>query len=316
MQGARARPSGKTDIVIVGPGAIGCLFAALLSEKGLNVALLDKNAERAEFIAREGIRLKDSAGERVIRVPCEADPSKVSPPDALCLCVKSFDTEAAMCRALPLLGPRTTVVSLQNGLGNAETAARFSGGRPVLCAATSHGSTAESAGVIRHAGAGPTVVAPHTGASPQHAESFARLLLRAGFDAQTAPDATALLWSKLAINAAINPVTALAGVPNGAVPEREDLRRTAASAAVETESVARAMGIGLLYADIVSAVENVCRMTAQNISSMLQDVRRRRRTEIEAINGAVVAHGRRLGVPVPVNEDLLRRVLDISAASL
>ncbi len=313
MQRILAAAGREIVVVIVGPGAIGCLFAALLAEKGLAVALLDKNPERSLLLSREGIRVKDSAGERLVHVPCEADPFRLSPPAFLCLCIKSFDTEAAMRHALPLLGAQTVIVSLQNGLGNAEIAARLSAGRPILCAATSHGSTAECAGVVRHAGAGPTIIAPHTAAADYHARAFADMLMNAGIESHVTPDAATLLWSKAAINAAINPVTAIADVPNGAILEREDLRMQAEEAALETERVARAMGINLIYDNTLEAVQNVCRNTASNFSSMLQDIRRGRRTEIEAINGEVVRHGRRLGIPVPVNEELLHRVLEISA---
>ncbi len=296
-------------IVVVGPGAIGCLFAALLKEAGNDVTLLDKEPERARRISQTGIRIEGIGGARTVPIAAEADPSVIGAADFVCICVKSYDTLSAVKHALPLIGPRTAVVSLQNGLGNAEQIAGVAGAEKVICATTSQGSTSLGAGHVRHAGLAPTFVAPFTGS--KRAAEFVKTLNKSGIEAQLLDNAAAMLWSKAVVNAAINPVTAIWKVPNGQVIERADLRKIAFDAAEEAENVARAKGVSLLFDKAAAEVESVCRKTRDNISSMLQDVRRGRRTEIDAINGVIVKEGRNLGMKAPVNEMLVERVMDI-----
>ena len=295
-------------IVVIGPGAIGCLFAGLLSESGEDVTLLDRDAGRAKRIALQGLRITDERGTRTIGVTASAALGGIPPPDFVCVCVKSYDTASAAASLAPLLGPGTHVVSLQNGLRNAGVLAAHSDADRVLVAATAHGATTLGTGHVRHAGRGMTSVAAY-GSAGAAAARFASTLSQAGMPAEVQPDSRAVLWSKLAVNAAINAVTALWDVPNGARVEREDLNRIMTAAAGEAERVARAAEVELLYPDASQRATEVCRGTAANVSSMLQDLRSGRRTEVDAINGAVVEEGTRRGLPVSVNRVLLRRVL-------
>jgi 2-dehydropantoate 2-reductase len=134
------------------------------------------------------------------------------------------------------------------------------------------------------------------------------LLTRAGIKTSVASDVSAVLWSKLIINAAIGPVSALSGLPNGQLPKRKKWRTLLERAAREGAAVAARQGIRLLYRNPVRAVAEVCRNTAENLSSMLQDVRRQRKTEIDAINGAIVRAAAAAGLPAPVHTDLIRRI--------
>jgi len=295
-------------IVVVGPGAIGCLFSASLAESGQDVFLLDKDPARARLISRKGIRIDKGKRSRQVRVRAVSDPAGEEPADVVLLCVKSYDTARAMRHARRLIGPRTCVCSFQNGLGNAEQIARVVPRGRIVCAATAHGSTHVAPGHVRHAGSGVTTLAPYSRKAFSYAQDLAGILAQAGLDVELTDDPAGMIWSKLIINAAINPVTAVAGVRNGVILERLDLRDLSCRAAREAEQVAKALGITLLYTDAVAETETVCRRTRDNFSSMLQDVRRGKRTEIDAISGAIVARARRLGVPVPVNARLLREV--------
>lgn len=296
------------EIAIVGPGAIGCLLAALLTRAGHRIALLDKDPDRARLIAGQGLRVESPAGVETFAVEVTADPLSIAGPmDFVCICVKSYDTRSAIRHALPLLSAGTATVSLQNGLGNAEQIAAESGAAPV-CAVTAHGSTTLGPGSIRHAGAGPTAVAPAGAAARPAATRFSQLLEEAHLETVRRNNHLSMLWSKVAVNAAINAVTALNDVPNGAVLDRPDLRATAMAAATEVAQVAAAAGIELYCESAVAEVEQVCELTRNNISSMLQDVRAGRRTEIDAITGAVVAKAREFGVAAPANEMLLEKI--------
>jgi 2-dehydropantoate 2-reductase len=299
---------GPVRIAIAGPGAIGCLLAVRLAESGHAVVLLDRDPARAGRLARSGIELHGRGGARTVALPVFDNPSSVPGCDFFCLCVKAFDTARALRHWRDALGRCACVVSFQNGLGNAEACAVAAGEERVLCAATACGAERLAEGVVREAGRGDTAVAPWRAEALQGAEAFALALQAAGFETQIHRDAPTVLWSKLVVNAAVNPVTALGDVPNGALLGRPDLHRVAAGAAREAQAVALAAGVKLLFADAVQEMERVCLLTADNVSSMLQDVRARRRTEICAITGAVVDAARRHGVAVPINEDLLRRV--------
>lgn len=297
--------------VIVGPGAMGCLFAGFFSDAGQDVWLLDKDPARADIIARNGVRIDDERGSRVVRVHITADPARIGVADLLFLCVKSYDTASAVESAILLVKQGTIVVSLQNGFGNVELLAAKIDGNQVLCAITSHGSTLLGPGHVRHAGVGPTSLAPFAPDGWGRARAVADLLTGLGLEASPMRDIQSLIWSKLIVNAAVNPLTAIANVRNGRLLEDAALGKIMREAAREAAGVARAKGVALLYEDEIAQVESVCRLTRDNFSSMLQDSRRGRKTEIDAITGVIVKEARTAGIKAPVNEMLLERVRSI-----
>lgn len=294
---------------MIGPGAIGCLFAAVLAEGGMEVWLLDKDAERAAGIDRLGVRIDGPSGEsRRVRVRATADCGGVRAADVLCVCVKAYDTASVGGLFPGLLGPASVVVSLQNGLGNVERLAGAVPAERIVCGATAHGATRLDAGHVLHAGSGPTNVAPWVPAGFAAAERVAEMFASAGIETDVVEDARSLLWSKLLINAAINPLTALFRLRNGMLPARTDLFKTGLAAAEEGRAVATAERVELLYADVEDAVRRACRRTRDNMSSMLQDVQRGGRTEIDAINGAIVREGERHALEAPVNAHLTAEI--------
>jgi 2-dehydropantoate 2-reductase len=169
----------------------------------------------------------------------------------------------------------------------------------VALGVTTAGATLLGPGQVRLVGEALVTLSVHPRLPP-----LADALRAAGFIIETVPDPTALLWGKLVINAAINPLTALLGVLNGELLERPSARLLVQSIAREAAAVAEASGILLPYPDPVAAVEAVARRTATNRSSMLQDIQRRAPTEIDAICGAIVQVGEQVGVPTPVNQTL------------
>jgi 2-dehydropantoate 2-reductase len=194
-------------------------------------------------------------------------------------------------------------LTLQNGMGNREKLAKALGARRVTLGVTTIGANLVGAGRVRPAGEGVISLSVHSRLSP-----LTEMLRRAGFVVEAAPDPDALLWGKLVINAAINPLTALLGVPNGALLERPTARALMVSVAREAAAVAVAQGLHLPYPDPVVAVETIARRTATNRSSMLQDIQRGAPTEIDAICGAIVTAGESTGVPTPVNRTLWQLV--------
>ncbi|MDO9541289.1 MAG: 2-dehydropantoate 2-reductase [Kiritimatiellia bacterium] len=300
----------KLRIAVIGPGGIGCLFAGLLSEGGHDVCLVDRRPDRAAVISREGILIERDGTGRRVRLPAFAHPSDISDTDLIILCVKAHETAGTIPSILALSGPQTEVLSLQNGLGNMEAIKRVVAGRNLFAGVTTHGATVIGLNYLRHAGAGLTVVGSIND-DQAGAERLAGILTSAGIETQSTADTLSMLWSKLVINAAICPVSVMSGLPNGQMAENDKWRSLLCAAAEEGGKIAGAKGIKLMFADPVKAVLEVCDKTASNISSMLQDVRRGRQTEITAINGAIVRAAAELGLDTPTNTMLYENVVEL-----
>lgn len=293
-------------IGIVGTGAMGLLFAHLLSRaEGTDIWLLDIHPEREEKIRREGLLVEGVSGEHCIWPQITVKAESIGHVDLLMVCVKSPDTYDASQNAKPLVGPGTTVLTVQNGLGNMERIESALGPGRTLGGTTSMGATVTGMNRIRHAGWGETVIGEPGGKRTERAEAVLELFRRSGLDISFTDDLPGLLWSKLIINVGINALTALTRLRNGQLLAHEGARAVMGMAVEEATQVARTLGIRLLYDHPVEKVEGVCRATAGNVSSMLQDVLREKRTEIEQINGAVVREAAGLGIDAPVNKTLV-----------
>ena len=285
------------EILIAGTGALACLFAARLSSAGNKLTMLGNWPEGLAALRQDGVRLLDLDGtyhhysvEVMSRKEARGNFS-------LCLIlVKSWQTQMLADQLGKCLSAHGVVLTLQNGLGNAEILKAALTPERVLLGVTTVGATMLEPGYVQCTGTGKVSLGdhPNLGGVPE-------LLHKAGFGVELVPDPVSLLWGKLVINAAINPLTALLRVPNGALLDRPAARELMREAAREAASVARLQGITLPYPDPVVAVEEVACNTAGNYSSMLQDVLRSAVTEIDSINGAIVRVGEQLGVPTPIN---------------
>lgn len=291
-------------IAVVGPGAMGCLFAAMLSQADHEVWLIDHRPERARQLGRRGVWVSGASGEHRARVRVTAEPSSVSQPELVLFAVKAYDTQAAAEHAAPLFRGAASALTLQNGLGNVEALQKALGCERVVGGVTAQAATLIAPGQVHHAGTGNTCVGEPSGELTERLASIASAFSSAGLYTEFTTELPSVLWSKLAVNAGINPVATLAQVRNGGILESAALRALLRGAVLEVAAVAKAKGIRLSPEDPVEHAEGICQRTANNINSMLQDVSRRRRTEVEAINGAVVREGRAAGVTTPVNEVL------------
>jgi 2-dehydropantoate 2-reductase len=295
-------------IAVVGAGAMGSLFGGLLAASGEEVTLVDVWREHVESINAEGLRIGGHEGSRTIRVNATTDPSSVGPVDLIILFVKSYDTIKATRDALPMVSEGTVFLSLQNGLGNIEKVSEAAVSGRVIPGTTAHGCTLIGPGEIVHAGRGPTIIGEPNGRVTERARDIRDALEGAGFETEISGNINGALWSKVLVNVGINPLTALKGLRNGELLDDPEIKETMRRAVEEAIEVAEGLGIDLGPGDHVEHVYDVARATAMNRSSMLQDVDRGRRTEIEALNGAVVRLAKGLGVDVPVNEALTAAV--------
>jgi len=301
----------KHSIAIVGPGAVGCLFGAMLRKAGHRVVMIDNQSERAEKIAAEGIHIKGVSGERRVKVEASARPDEAADCDLVVIATKSYDTEDAVESVARILAPSTPVLTLQNGLGNVEVISRAVGNERTIGGITSQGATLVAAGSIIHAGTGKTVIGTPSNWLTDNLRLARDILDSAGFEPQVSDDLEGTIWSKLIINVGINALTAVTRLNNGRLLEFEGTRRIMKEAVAEAVAVAKAKNIRIAQADPLAQVEEVCRLTATNVSSMLQDVLARTRTEIDAINGAVARLGEEAGVATPINAALASLVRTI-----
>ncbi|MBU0634785.1 MAG: 2-dehydropantoate 2-reductase [Candidatus Omnitrophica bacterium] len=290
-------------IVIVGPGAIGCLFAAYLARgKYAEVWVLDKDVRRARKITASGITV-DALNNKSfkVKVNITADAAEIKSCDLVIICVKSYDTECAAKSIEKLLGENSHVLTLQNGLGNIEIIAEMVGRERVLAGVTSQGATLIEDGHIRHAGYGDTVIGRLDGKLTVAMRDVRDIFARAGFPTRLSKDINSLIWSKLIINVGINAQTAITRLHNGRLVEFVGTREILSLAVSEAVRVAKKKRIKLIYDDPIQKVESVCLATSANISSMLQDVLKKKKTEIDYINGAIVRQAKSFNLPAPAN---------------
>lgn len=301
------------ELLIIGAGAMGGLFGALLAPHAA-VSLLTTNQEHAAVMGGHGLTLVDLDGAtRRVPVRVLTDPQDYGRrADLILVCTKTRATAQAAATARDLLAADGLALTLQNGLGNLEQLVAAVGAQRAAAGVTSQAATLLAPGRVRHAGSGPTVL----GIPPGREEAItavAGLFTRAGLETRISDDVDSLLWSKLIVNVGINALTALLRVPNGVLAQTPECDLLMARAVAEAVAVARALSIGLDGERQLERVREVCLRTADNRASMLQDILRGRPTEIDAINGAVVARGRAAGVDTPVNLLLTQLVQALEA---
>ncbi len=283
-------------LLIIGTGAMAQLFGSRLAAAGIQVTLLGTWKDGIAAIEQNGIRVLGSEGENSFPAAAAGGVEEIQKARAVLILVKSWQTARAAEQLTHILHPDGIGLTLQNGLGNLEILASVLGKERVAQGVTTYGSTLLGPGLIRPGGEGQVNVP-----RDPRLVLINNMLKQAGFSLQESPDITSLIWSKLVINVAINPLTALMGVKNGKMLESESARSIMRQAANEAAQVARRKGIKLSFKDPVQAVESVARTTSDNFSSMFQDIRRGAPTEIDFLCGAVSRLGKSLNIPVPVN---------------
>jgi len=305
-------------ILVVGPGALGCLVATTISRgtegTASRLSVLDHDRNRADLLNRQGICYELDGDRRRFPIAVTADPLSVGATDVVILCVKSYDIPASLAYCQPLLVEGTVLLFLQNGIAHLDCG-DATGEAAIAYGTTTEGATLINPGHVRHAGHGATFFGFPSRADAHSATLLAQtaaICSRGGLTTTITDAILHRLWAKLFVNVGINALTAIHGCTNGdllTLPGVVDRMRTVVA---EAEHVARARGI-IVSGDPFAATVEVCKKTAGNISSMLQDVRRRRRTEIDAINGAVVREGRALGLETPENLRLAEQIRAIEA---
>ncbi len=297
-------------MLIVGPGSVGTTLAVRLARGAAEVTVLDHRPDRAERIGREGLSLGTDEGPLHASVAATTSAAGLEGIDLALLCVKCPALAEAGRRLAELPGA-TTLVTIQNGLGVVEALKRGLGDaaekHTLIAAVTYQAANRDADGLVHHAANLPTLLDGSAGLRRQ-AEAAAALLESAGLPAKVEADLRPALWRKLVVNVAINPLTALAGVRNGELFRREDLRSAMLTLARETATVARAEGIALGDAEAERAAVEAATATAENISSMRQDVEAGRATEIEFLTRPLLQLARKHGLVLPLTAEVTARI--------
>jgi 2-dehydropantoate 2-reductase len=299
---------------VIGAGAMGGIFGAQLARSGIETTFLDVSAPLVDHLRSEGLALVRGDGEETVSVKATTDPAALPPADLVAVFVKCFQTEDAVRRAAPAIGPDTTVLSLQNGWGNGETISRLVEPERLVLGVTYVSGTVLDRGRIGWTGSGPTYVGDYSKDGEQRAAPVAGALEQAGFSVSVADNVRQEIWKKLTLNAATLPTAALTGLSAGALAGTGPMSDLVDDVAREAIAVARAAGYDLEEAATLERIHTVLDGAGDGKASMLQDVEAARRTEIDVITGAVLRAGAEHGVPTPVNRALYALITGLENA--
>ena len=304
------------SIAVVGAGAVGSFYGAMLARSGHKVTLIAR-AAHVDAIARDGLQLHRAGLVEAVRIDATTGLDALRDADLVLVCVKSADTDAVAREIAPLLAPDALVLSLQNGVDNADTIARHVG-QTVLPAVVYVAVAMPGPGVVMHYGRGDLVIGARTAkptaddASTQaqrtvlaaRMQQVVELFATAEVPVRISDDVIGELWSKLLVNCAYNAISALTQLPYGRLAAMPEIRETQNAVVREVLAVARAEGHPLDHAASMAAMERIAVAMPAQLSSTAQDMARDKPTEIDHLNGHVALRGAAHGIPTPVNQAL------------
>jgi 2-dehydropantoate 2-reductase len=303
-------------ILIMGAGALGAYFGGRLAQRGENVVFVARGDNFAA-LKRVGVWIEEPprfeliAPLQVVQSPAEAGPCSV-----VLVCVKSYDTDAAAEALRPVVGPETIILSLQNGLENEDRLAELLGLPPLLRGLTHIGAELTAPGIVQRDSGGRIFFGEVDGATTPRVERLKALFTAAAVDHRATSHVAVMLWDKLAWNAAFNAATAVTQRTVGELLANEDGRALVRGAMLEVVAVAQADGVPLATARVDQELQHSADELGSLKTSMLQDRERGRRLEYDALNGAVLRAGARLGVATPINRVLYDLLAVIDARRL
>lgn len=315
--GKEAAIPAEPHVAIIGAGALGLLYGARFAAAGIRTSFIARSEEQCALLASAGLELCEGGDcASIAGVNAFTSLAAVPPPDLVLVTVKSPATSAAVGAVAPYIPDHCPVLTLQNGLNNVEAIAAALDPGQVLAGVSYNGATRLGPARVLHAGRGDTVIGELSGEAGARVQSVAGLFRRAGLSCSVSADITGLIWEKLMVNAAINPVAALTRQTNGVLAASEEAVTLMNGLVAEAVRVAAAVGVELDEKACMDRVIAVGKATSGNLASMLQDVLAGRGTEIMHINGAIAALGSANGVECPLNAAVtgLVRLLEPCAA--
>jgi 2-dehydropantoate 2-reductase len=285
-------------IAVMGAGAVGCYYGGMLARAGHDVTLIGRVAH-VTAIQRNGLHWQTQTLDEYIKLSASTQASAVAGAQLVLCCVKSPDTESAGAAMQPYLAADALVLSLQNGVDNAQRL-RHVIAQPVAATVVYVAAEMAGPGYVQHHGRGELVLEP-VGAS--HGHDIAGTLIAAGIPTEISHNVRGALWAKLIINCAYNALSAIMHLPYGRLVAHAQMRAVIDDVVAECMAVARAGGVALAD-DIEGAVKRIAHTMPAQYSSTAQDLMRGRRTEIDYLNGLIVRCGETAGIAVPMNRML------------
>ena len=301
-------------IGIVGSGAMGSVYGALLADAGNELWLFDQWREHVEAMRTRGLRCTGASGDRTVAVNATTAAADAGECELVVVATKGMHIEPAVRAAAPMIGPETLVLTIQNGLGNVERLQAVLGPENLLFGiAGGFGAEMRGPGHVHHNGMEAINLAELQGGISPRLERVAEVWRAAGFKVQTFDDLWPVLWSKLIANVAFSAICAVTGMRVGQVRENEAAWGIAKACIGEAAAVAAAKGIRLAYDDPVQWVSDFAGKIPNARPSMYQDVLAGRRSEIDTIQGGVVSEGAKLGIPTPTCAMMVQLVKALEA---
>jgi 2-dehydropantoate 2-reductase len=287
---------------------MGCLYAGAFHRAGAGVTLIDVDPGHLAAINSRGLELDTRAGVETLRLAALRPEHARETVDLVVLFTKTFHTDAALEGVKSIIGPATHAMTLQNGLGNDEAVARHVARERVIVGVSTLPSDLIGPGRVRSHGEGGSKIYPAYGGDTGFAQEVADLLTAGGLPTVLEPDIRAAIWSKAIFNAAMNALCALTRRTPGFLGAHEEARALIRTVVLEGVRAAQASGVAIEAEPILDLTVVSVTDHADHEASMLQDVKAGRRTEVDAINGAIVRAAQAAGVTVPVTETLWRLV--------
>lgn len=293
--------------ILGGAGAMGAMFGARLGLAGEDVTLIDVNQAAIDHINQNGVTLEEKSGEKhIAKIKAMRDAASVGAQDFVIVFTKCYHTEGAVRAALPMVGANTTVVSLQNGWGNAPLIQGIVGEDKVFAGVTYNSGALRGLGHTYQGGVGITHIGEMKGGTSARVHALAEALRKGGFEVAESEQVLKEIWSKLALNVCTLPTAAVYAWEARKLVEHQGMKDLMAALLSEVVAVAHAQNIPMDYDERWSAITGLLERIAPTLKgSMPTDVENKRRTEIDVINGAIVAGGKAHSIPTPYNNTIL-----------
>jgi 2-dehydropantoate 2-reductase len=291
------RSAAPLTVAVMGAGAVGCYFGGMLARAGHRVTLIARPSH-VQAIERDGLRMESKTFDEHVRLAASSDASAVQRADLVLFCVKSTDTESAGAQMLPYLSPNVLVLTMQNGVDNAERLRTVLPAHTVAAAVVYVATEMAGPGHVKHHGRGDLVIEPSAASA-----GVAQALIAAGVPTEISDNVRGALWLKLILNCAYNAVSAITQLPYGKTAVGEGVQVVMQDVVAECQAVARADGVELA-GDVDAAVRMIFDTMPGQFSSTAQDLARGKKSEIDYLNGLIVRRGAALSIATPANRVL------------
>ena len=294
-------------VAIIGTGAMGSVYAALMADAGHDVWAVDQWAEHVAAMRERGLRVEGASGDRTVKLNATSDVAEVGEADLVVIATKLDGVEAAARAAQPILTPETAVLSIQNGLGGPDRAAEVLGPERITIGVVGgFGASMKGPGHAHHNGMEFVRIGEHQGGLTDRTERIAEIWRSSGFKVLTFDDIHRMVWEKLICNCAYSGPCTITGLTVGGVMADPDAAAISAGCAIEAWEVAQAKGIAVEIDDAVAYVRAFGEKIPNSRPSMAQDHMAGRRAEIDAINGAIPREAAEFRLSVPTNTFVTR----------